>query len=132
MADGSGGHCSTSRPPTGPRRSCAGWRNTMPPHHPKKVARTVSPSLQLLIAALEEADGHDRPGEARALRALAGLAVKQVPTRGVFAPTEADLFTTIEQVAKEHLGLEMPRRVFFAATAQVEDFTDRDAIEAAA
>jgi hypothetical protein len=105
---------------------------TMSPHRLRRSAGAVSPTLAALIAALEEVDSRDRPGEARALHALAELAVKQVPARGVFAPSEPDVSTTIEQIAKDHLGMEMPRRVFLAATARVEEFADREAIEAAA
>ena len=62
------------------------------------------PLLTLLIEALEEQDSHDRPNEARALRAFGELALKQVPTRGVFAPADGKLDIAIDDIARKYLG----------------------------
>jgi hypothetical protein len=60
------------------------------------------------------------------------LALKRVPSRGVFAPDEGDLYSEIDDIAKKYLDLATPRKTFFAATAGVEPFEKRDKIEAAA
>ena len=98
----------------------------------KNAAAALSPVLVLLINALEEQDAHDRPGEARALRAFGELALRQVPTRGVFAPTESDLDAAIDQIADKHLGFRGPRKACRKATAGVEPFAKRDEIESTA
>ena len=90
------------------------------------------PLMTLLIEALEEQASHDRPDEAKALRAFGELALKQVPTRGVFSPADGELYAAIDLIAKKHLGLTTPRKNFFAATAKVEPFAMRDEIESAA
>ena len=90
------------------------------------------PLMTLLIEALEEQASHDRPDEAKALRAFGELALKQVPTRGVFSPADGELYAAIDLIAKKHLGLTTPRKNFFAATAKVEPFALRDEIESAA
>ena len=102
----------------------------MSPRHSR--ALTHLPLLTLLIEALEEQESHDRPNEAKALRAFADLALRQVPTRGVFSPADGHLYSAIDQIARKHLGLEAPRKQFFAATAAVEPFAKRDEIESAA
>ena len=90
------------------------------------------PLMTLLIEALEEQASHGRPDEAKALRAFGELALKQVPTRGVFSPADGELYAAIDVIAKKHLGLTTPRKNFFTATAKVEPFAMRDEIESAA
>jgi hypothetical protein len=99
--------------------------------HNRKAARHL-PILALLIEALEDQDSHDRHNEGRALRAFAELALKQVPTRGVFAPKEPDLDKELEAIARKYLDFGTPRKQFFDATAKVEPFAMRDQIESAA
>jgi hypothetical protein len=106
--------------------------DVMSPRRTKKAAGALSPLLALLISALEEQASLDSSDEARALRAFGELAVKQIPTRGLFAPMESELDRAIDQIAKGHLGLKTPRKEFFKATATVEPFAKRDEIESAA
>jgi hypothetical protein len=95
-----------------------------------KPRGALSPLLELVVEALEAS--RDRPDEGRALRALGELALKRVPSRGIFAPAEGDLYTEIDSIAKKYLDLDTPRKEFFAATAAVEPFEKRDRIESAA
>jgi hypothetical protein len=65
----------------------------MSPRRTSKAAGTLSPTLVLLVKALEQqhSQSSDRPGEANALRALGELAALQIPGRGVFAPNDGHL-----------------------------------------
>jgi hypothetical protein len=61
--------------------------------------------LRWVIQAAEEECPH---GHASALRELTALALRKVPSRGIFDPGargEEDLFAAIESVAKAHLEL---------------------------
>jgi hypothetical protein len=98
----------------------------------KKSPEALPPLLHHLVEVLKEQESSDRPGEAAALQAFGGLALVQVPSRGVFAPKEGELQEAIDQIAKKHLGLQKPQQTFFRATAAVEPFSKRDEIESAA
>jgi hypothetical protein len=104
----------------------------MSPRRVPKAAGALCPTLVLLINALEERDALDRHGEGDALRAFGNLAAQQIPARGVFASLESDLDIAIDEIAKQYLGFEKPRKEFFKATAGVEPFAKRDEIESAA
>jgi hypothetical protein len=95
-----------------------------------RAGGALSPLLELVVQALE--DSRERADEGRALRAFGELALKRVPSRGIFAPDEGDLYTEIDEIAKKYLDLATPRKAFFAATTAVEPFGTRDQIEAAA
>jgi hypothetical protein len=89
----------------------------------------LPPLLDRLIDA-EARDGqHD---SASALRTFGELALVTIPTRGVFAPgEEAELYRAIEEVAREHLGLNKVRDEIQRALEAVAIFDQRDAIEGA-
>ena len=98
----------------------------------KKSAGALAPLLRLLIEVLKVQESKDRPGEAAALRAFGELALMQVPSRGVLAPNEDELYDAIDRIARKHLGLRRPQKEFYRATNTVEPFTKRDEIESAA
>jgi hypothetical protein len=123
-------HIQTRRPDSARRAAPDG--GTMSPRHIDKPRERLSSIFTLLIEALEAQDRQDRPGEARAFREFAELALKQVPARGVFAPVEDDLYAAIDRIAMRHLGLEMPRKAFTNVTEQIEPFATRDRIRQAA
>jgi hypothetical protein len=108
--------------------------DAMSPRRISKAAGTLSPTLVLLVKALEQqhAQSSDRRGEANALRALGELAVLQIPGRGVFAPNDGHLDNAIDEVAVKHLGFKVARKEFFGATSTVEPLAKRDEIETAA
>jgi hypothetical protein len=66
---------------------------------------------------------------ADALRAYGELALVEVPTRGVLAPTEPEVYEAIEAVARDHLGFSTARAAFRRAIRRVEPFDRRDTIE---
>ena len=103
----------------------------MSQRHNRRAAGQL-PILTLLIEALEDQHSRDRPNEARALRAFSDLALKQVPTSGVFAPKDGHLYKEIERIARKHLDFGRARKNFFDATGKVEPFALRDEIESAA
>lgn len=94
-------------------------------------ARGISPLLALIVEALELRQNKDRPKEAAALRALGDLALTQVVTRGVLAPTEDELYNAIDRIATTHLGLGAARKQLGNAVAGIEPFIKRDEIEVA-
>lgn len=73
---------------------------------------------------------------ASALRELAVLALRKVPSRGIFDPSvrgEEDLYSAIESVAKAHLELIEARTAWRTALdAGALNFEQRDALEQAA
>lgn len=91
----------------------------------------LSPLLTLIVDALELRQNKDRPKEAAALRALGELALSQVISRGVLAPSEDELYNAIDRIATTHLGLGAARKELGNAIAGVEPFTKRDEIEVA-
>lgn len=94
-------------------------------------AGDLSPLLVLIINALEVRKSKDRPREGEALRALGELARVQIPTRGVLAPSEDELYQAIDQIATTYLGLGAPRKQLGVALTPVEPYTKRDEIEVA-
>ncbi len=99
---------------------------------PPRRTGALSPLLVVLIEALEAQDSKDRPGEAAALRAFAELARVHIPTRGVLAPIENELYRAVDRIATKHLRLATARKALIAALAGVEPFSRRDEIESAA
>lgn len=95
-------------------------------------AGNFSPLLLVVIDALEAQDSPVRRREARALRAFGELARVQMPARGVFAPTENELYRVIDAVAAKHLGLAAPMKALRVRLAGVEPFATRDEIASAA
>ena len=95
-------------------------------------AGDLSPLLLLVIDALEAQDSRERQREAEALRAFGALARIQIPERGVFAPTEDELYQAIAAVAARHLGLTAATKTYRAALSAVEPFAIRDEVATAA
>lgn len=91
------------------------------------------PALRQLVRAaeLECPRGH-----AEALLELIALAVRKVPSRGIFEPglhDEQEMFAAIDAVARTHLELAEARRAWGAALDQAGlGLERRDALEAAA
>jgi hypothetical protein len=90
-------------------------------------------TLRWVIHAAE----HECPrGHANALRELTALALRKVPSRGIFDPAvrgEEDLFAAIDSVAKAHLELLEARTAWRTALDAAGASLDvRDAIEEAA
>ncbi|MGH9160820.1 MAG: hypothetical protein ACRD2X_12665 [Vicinamibacteraceae bacterium] len=91
------------------------------------------PALRRLvrIAELECPDGH-----AEALFELIALAMRKVPTRGIFDPgsrSEPELFAAIESVARSHLEFGDARAAWRKALkAAALTLEERDGIETAA
>ena len=75
-------------------------------------------------------------GHAGALRELTSLAVRKVPSRGIFDPTsrgEQDLFAAIDVIASRHLGRNRARASWRTAVRRARlDLATRDRIEGAA
>ena len=75
-------------------------------------------------------------GHARALRDLTSLAVRKVPSRGIFDPTsrgDQELFTAIEVIASRHLGRSRARASWNSAMQRARlELEARDRIERAA
>ena len=90
-------------------------------------------TLRWVIQAAEQECPH---GHASALRELAALALRKVPSRGIFDPGvrgEEDLFAAIESVAKAHLELVEARAAWRnALEARGVTLEQRDALEQAA
>src|SRR5688572_27953725 len=97
-----------------------------------RLAEWPSNLRQVIRAAEREGPG----GHANALRELTSLALTKVPARGIFDPTsrgEHELFTAIETVAINHLGLTAARTAWQAALRQARlELEPRDRIERAA
>src|SRR5215471_12178375 len=94
-------------------------------------ARDLSPLLLFVIDALDAQDSRERRREAQALRAFGELARVQIPARGVFAPTEDDLYRAIDAIAAKHLGYAMASKALRVKLADVEPFATRDEIATA-
>ena len=75
-------------------------------------------------------------GHAAALRKLTALAVRKVPSRGIFDPTsrgDQELFTAIEAIANRHLGRTRARAAWGTAVRGARlQLEARDRIERAA
>jgi hypothetical protein len=106
----------------------------MRPRRPRSVTLTEwPPTLRYCFRAAEL---ECPPGHADALLALSALALRKVPTRGIFDPGlhgEHELFAAIEAVATEHLELG-PARAAWRAALEAADLglELRDDIEQAA
>lgn len=105
---------------------------------PRRQSRSLVPAdwprtLRWLIEAAEHECPH---GHADALRELTALALRKVPSRGVFDPAargEPDLYVAIESVARAHLELSSARTAWRSALASASlSFERRDQIEQAA
>ena len=90
-------------------------------------------TLRWVIQAAEQECPH---GHASALRELTALALRKVPSRGIFDPGvrgEEDLFAAIESVAKAHLELVEARVAWRnALDGGGVNLEQRDALEEAA
>jgi hypothetical protein len=96
-------------------------------HHPGE-ARALPHALVRLIHAAKDSGSRD---QARALRQLGQLALKTIPTHGIFVANENDIGMAVERIARAHLGLGRARQEFRDATRVVESFHQRDPIESA-
>ncbi len=95
-------------------------------------AGDLSPLLLFVIDALEAQASRERQREGQALRALGELARVQIPARGVFAPTENELYQAIDAIAARHLGYAVAAKALRIKLADVEPFAARDEIATAA
>src|SRR5688572_24512349 len=99
-----------------------------------RAARNELPATlqQLVHAAQTECPR----GHAEALTELTTLAIRKIPSRGVFDPAvrgEPDLFAAIEAVAIRHLALSNARTAWRGALDAAElTFARRDEVERAA
>jgi hypothetical protein len=91
-------------------------------------AGDLSPLLLVVIDALEAQHGRQRRREGRALRAFGDLARIQVPARGVFAPSENDLYQAIDAIATRHLDLAAALKTLRKSLRKVKQFGTRDEI----
>lgn len=104
---------------------------------PRRSSSTAAPELPAHLRHVLSAAAQECPrGHARALRDLTHLAVRKVPSRGIFDPTsrgEQELFTAIEVIANRHLGRTRARATWKAAMRGAHlDLEARDRIERAA
>jgi hypothetical protein len=91
------------------------------------------PVLRQLVRAAEL---ECPPGHANALRDLTALAIRKVPSRGIFDPAargEQELFAAIDSVAQAHLELADARTMWRSALEAADlSLNRRDNIEMAA
>ena len=107
----------------------------MPRRSPSST--TAAPDLPAHLRHVFRAAERECPrGHAPALRELTALAVRKVPSRGIFDPTargDQDLFTAIEVIANRHLGRTRARAAWNTAVRGARlELEARDRIEAAA
>jgi hypothetical protein len=90
----------------------------------------LPPTLQHLVRAAQSECPH---GHAEALTELTSLALRKVPSRGLFDPAvrgEPDLFAAIDAVATRHLALAGARQAWRGALDAAElPFARRDDLE---
>lgn len=102
---------------------------------PDPTRAGLPPLLVDVIRAAAHAARHDpranRRGEAEALAQLGRMARLAMPSRGVLAPVDDDLYQDIHRIARKHLGYRSASRSFRAGLERVETFENRDAIETA-
>jgi hypothetical protein len=127
LADGSGRILPHPGPPTG-----FGADRAEGGRHVATSGGDLSPLLLVVIDALEAQQGRQRRREALALRAFGELARVQIPARGVFAPTENELYQAIDEIAIAHFRLRSATKALRARLASVEAFEARDEIASAA
>ena len=101
------------------------------------TSTSVAPDLPAHLRHVFHAAERECPkGHARALRDLTALAVRKVPSRGIFDPAsrgDHELFTAIEVIANRHLGRTRARASWKAAVRRADlAFEARDSIERAA
>ncbi|MCA1584771.1 MAG: hypothetical protein LC791_08375 [Acidobacteria bacterium] len=93
----------------------------------------LPPTLRLLVEAAER---ECPSGHADALLEFTALALRKVPSRGIFDPStrdEHELFSLIEAAAQAHLNLSDARAAWQEALERASlPFDRRDAIETAA
>ncbi len=105
----------------------------MPHRSTRLLTPDWSPVLRQVIRAaeLECPDGH-----AEALRECTALAMRKVPSRGIFDPAvsgEHELYVAIDSIARAHLHLGEARTAWRASLKRADLKLDvRDAIEQAA
>ncbi|HET7695955.1 MAG TPA: hypothetical protein VFK57_09635 [Vicinamibacterales bacterium] len=100
-------------------------------------AKSVTPDLPPHFRHVFRAAARECPkGHAQALRDLTALAVRKVPSRGIFDPAsrgDHELFTAIDVIARRHLGQAQARASWKAAVRGAAlEFADRERIERAA
>ncbi|MGH9160534.1 MAG: hypothetical protein ACRD2X_11200 [Vicinamibacteraceae bacterium] len=98
----------------------------------RRGGKRVTGSLPPLLIRLIRAANRQRPDAAQALTAYGRYALVAIPTQGVLPADQYDLFKTVEQVARKHLGSTEARREFRQATESIEPLERRDAIQSAA
>lgn len=94
--------------------------------------RKLAPMLECLIEALDAQKTDERSGASGALRAFGHLAAIEIPTRGVFAPDDSELYSAIEHIADQHLGNRGPRKAFSDSTTEIVNPELRDRIQSTA
>jgi len=102
-----------------------------------RQARSLSSELPATLQQLVHAAETECPrGHAEALKELTTLAIRKIPSRGVFDPAvrgEPDLFAAIETVAIRHFALSNARTAWRSALDDAElTFARRDELERAA
>jgi hypothetical protein len=99
----------------------------------REVSGALPPTLQHLVHAAKLECPH---GHAEALTELTALAVRKIPSRGLFDPAvrgEPELFAAIEAVAVRHLALSTARTAWRGALDAADlTFAQRDEVERAA
>jgi hypothetical protein len=99
-------------------------------------SRAVLEWPRTLRWVIEAAEQECPRGHASALRELTALALRKVPSRGIFDPavrSEEDLFAAIEAIAKAHLELVEARVAWRRALEGGRlDLIERDSLEQAA
>ena len=93
----------------------------------------LPPLLVSLIHSAKHAphDPVDRTGHDAALANLGQWALVRVPAQGVLAPDDSHSFTTIHDIAKRHLQLDVARIEVKHALSTVASIEVRDLIESA-
>src|SRR5919108_1764214 len=94
--------------------------------HRSRESRAL-PSL--LVQLIQAARDSNNQSDATALRELGALALRTIPTHGVFVANDEEVSPIIDRVGKQHLGLETARSEFRKAIRVIERFEIRDRIE---
>lgn len=83
----------------------------------------------LLVRLIQAAKDSNNQSDAKALRELGVLALRTIPTHGVFVANDEEVSPIVDRVATDHLGLETARSEFRKAIRAIERFEIRDRIE---
>jgi hypothetical protein len=83
----------------------------------------------LLVRLIQAARDSNNQSGATAPRELGALALRTIPTHGVFVANDEEVCPILDRVAKDHLGLETARSEFRKAIRVMERFEIRDRIE---